>query len=194
MAEELAEIVNGKVTWDKINSNIDTAKRCWLKKPHKDTTHVCVIQDDAIPCEGFLELVEKVVTVHPKKVISLFNMYAVRSSKTTPYYSFMQNVTGVCMILPIELIDDIFGGETLSDDDATVSKWLRDNNEEALTTIPVLVQHRDEKSLLSDTWARVDRQSIFFHNQGDEMDWDSTEILHLFPYLTDAQKREVESR
>lgn len=102
------------------------AKRAWTAPARHGATHRLVLQDDAIVCPGFLEIVEKAVSKHPTAAWSFYNKHTTKIKRVhdTPY--FRQNggqTGGVALCLPLPLVpemirwsDAVFGTKYKHDD------------------------------------------------------------------------------
>jgi hypothetical protein len=137
--------------------------RC-LQNPPKNATHLCIIQDDALPCEGFTTKLEEAVTEKPDDVLSLFvgglpgqtrrNFWQAMKagSRWTPvYFREIHHVVALCW--PIPLVHEILawyetakvpGPKPPLSDDAVVGYWARTQRKLFQATVPCLVQHPDD--------------------------------------------------
>lgn len=134
-----------------------------LKDP-PDATHLCVIQDDALPCKGFMAEVESAVHERPDDMISLFvgglpgrtrrDFLAALSSgaRWTPVY-FREIHHVVCVVWPVPLVHEFLGWYEVTrvpgptpprSDDAVIGYWARTRRKLFWATVPCLVEHPDD--------------------------------------------------
>lgn len=137
--------------------------RC-LSEPPEATTHLCVIQDDALPCTDFGARVEEAVAGRPADVISLFVgglhgrtqrefLLALKNREpwSQVYFREIHHVVGT--VWPVELAHHFLdwfatarvpGPKVLRSDDAVVGYWARKNRLRFWATVPCLVEHPDD--------------------------------------------------
>mgnify|MGYP003575138454 FL=1 len=134
-----------------------------LKDP-PETTHLCVIQDDALPCKGFAAELEKAVAEKPDEVISLFvgglpgrtrkDFLAALGDgqRWSPVY-FREVHHVVAVVWPVSLIHEFLawyegaripGPIPPRSDDAVVGYWARTRRKLFWATVPCLVEHPDD--------------------------------------------------
>jgi hypothetical protein len=137
--------------------------RC-LQDPPKNATHLCIVQDDALPCQGFASLLQEAVTEKPDDMISLFvgglpgrtrrDFYKALSAgaRWTPiYFREIHHVVALCWPIPLvhEFLEwletaKIPGPKPPVSDDAVVGYWARTRKRYFQATVPCLVEHPDD--------------------------------------------------
>lgn len=137
--------------------------RC-LENPPKNATHLCILQDDALPCKSFAERLLEAVEEKPDDVLSLFvgglpgrtkkDFYAALSAgaRWTPvYFREIHHVVALCW--PIPLVHEFLkwfetakvpGPKPPLSDDAVVGYWARTQRKLFQATVPCLVEHPDD--------------------------------------------------
>lgn len=145
--------------------------RCYLeclRQMPAEASHLCVIQDDAIPAIGFAVALERVVAAKPDKALCLWvggspqdlcvamlqaSKAGVRFVDFHPY----SWVPAVCVVWPAVMVRQILmwaKKEGLDDpanrsDDALLARFCQKHRVWPVATVPSLVQHPDiELSLI----------------------------------------------
>jgi hypothetical protein len=162
--------------------------RC-LEGAPPDATHLCVLQDDALPCQGFEVLLKEAVGERPDEVISLFvgglpgrtrkdflaaQLNGERWSKV--WFREIHHV--VALVWPSVLAQDFLdwwaseprvpGPKVQRSDDAVVGYWARTTHRLFWATVPCLVEHPDDfPSIVQGTNRFGDRgrRAIAFHGK-----------------------------
>lgn len=138
--------------------------RCFSDLP--DATHLCILQDDAIPCKRFEAMLYEAVSERPDDVVSLFvgglpnktrkNFLEAlaKGDRWSPiFFREIHHVVGTCWPLPVAkhfvkwvAENKIPGPNPPRSDDAVVGYWARKNRDitQVWATVPCLVQHDDE--------------------------------------------------
>lgn len=163
-----------------------TAKKAWLSPIEPNETHRCVFPDDTEVCDGFKNICEKIVATHPDAIISLLCWEGLHRNKSldnlpTPYIN-SRFVIGCGIIMPIKYINPCFNWikETYDDniaDDAAIQYWAAQNKIQVITTIPSLVQHLGDNSILTPNMSI--RRSVYFSKLPPEVDWTNKEVTTL---------------
>ena len=132
-----------------------------------DATHLCVIQDDAIVCEGFVGLVSQAVGERPDDLISLFvgglpgksQIDFLRALKRRERWApiYMPGITHVvAMVWPVVTAAAFVEwfpppykipgtkGPPYRSDDMVVGYWARITKRQVWATVPCLVEHPDD--------------------------------------------------
>lgn len=137
--------------------------RC-LADPPEGVTHLCVIQDDALPCKDFGAKVDAAVEGRPSDVISLFVgglsgrtkrdfLLAQKNHEpfTQVYFREIHHV--VATVWPVALAAQFLewfatarvpGPKIPRSDDAVVGYWARKHRLRFWATVPCLVEHPDD--------------------------------------------------
>ncbi len=150
------------------------AKRAWLAGVPKNVTHRLVLPDDVDVCDGFIDICYKIIETHPDKVISLFPFDFMRKTDgvdeiNTPYF-VARHLTGAGIIMPIKYIKPCFDYIDLcckfsdnSPDDEAIQEWLDLNNIPIITTIPAILQHIGDNSIVTKN-API-RRTVYFEEK-----------------------------
>lgn len=162
---------------------IYTAKKAWLSPIESGETHRVVFPDDAMVCDGFKGISEKIIETHPDSIISLFCWEGKQRDKrlenlSSPYLE-SRFVIGCGIIMPVKYIKPCFDWvkEVYDDnvaDDAAIQYWANENNIPIITTIPSLVQHLGDDSILTPN-ATIRKSAYFTKNP--LADWTNKEVL-----------------
>lgn len=175
---------------------IYTAKKAWLAPIEPGETHRAVFPDDVEVCDNFKEICEQIVTTHPDSIISLFCWRGIESNEQfknlpTPYIK-SKLVIGMGIIMPVQYIEPCFEWikVTYDDniaDDAAIQYWAEHNGVQVITTIPSLVQHLGDDSILSP--GTFIRRSAYFDKQiSTDIDWTNREVIDLYPKIDFSPK------
>lgn len=161
-----------------------TARKAWLSEPNYPFTHRLVLQDDVEVCENFLLIINTIVRAHPNRVISLINFMTpvnYPNHKNTPYYK-VNFIPGCGIIMPKWVIKPCMQwckestNELLKPHDGLmISKYCREHSVTMITTIPNIIQHYDNDTLLHQTytWKRISKT----YSPTPQADWTNTSIL-----------------
>ena len=162
-----------------------TAKKAWLSPIEDGETHRTVFPDDIEVCDNFRDICNHIVATHPNDIISLFcwdglSRKEILDNLTTPYIESYV-VIGMGIIMPVKYIKPCFDWikETYDDniaDDIAIQYWAKKNNIRVITTIPSLVQHLGDDSIL--TPGMFVRRSAYF-TKNPIADWDNTEVAKI---------------
>lgn len=129
-----------------------------------DASHLCVIQDDALPCRGFVAELEQAVSEKPDEVISLFVgglpgrtrrdfLAALADGQRWAKIYFREVHHVVAIVWPVPLVREFlewYGGARIPgpipprSDDAVVGYWARTHHRLFWATVPCLVEHPDD--------------------------------------------------
>lgn len=137
--------------------------RC-LAEPPAGATHLCILQDDALPCNNFLPLLQEAVAERPDDVISLF-VGALRNNTRKLFYEAMKRGSRwspvyfrdihhvVALVWPVARAQQFLdwyptarmpGPKPPRSDDAVVGYWARRSRVQVWATVPCLVEHPDD--------------------------------------------------
>lgn len=135
-----------------------------LENPPLDTTHLCVIQDDALPCKTFARSVREAVGERPDDVVSLFVGglpgrtgkeflgALARGERWSPIY-FREIHHVVALVWPVPLVENFLTWYATAkipipvphdSDDAVIGFWARTQHRLFWATVPCLVEHPDD--------------------------------------------------
>lgn len=141
--------------------------RCFLRclaDPPDTATHLLVVQDDAVPCAGFADAVERAVAAKPDDLLSFFVgglhnrtrrdfLIALRDGNPwcPVYFRDIHHV--VCTAWPVKLAREFLhwadstripGAQPVRSDDMVVGFWARTTKHTMWATVPCLVEHPDD--------------------------------------------------
>lgn len=169
-----------------------TIRKALLSPINEDTTHLLALPDDMQLCNNFLEKLEFIVNKFPKKIICLYPCHfnALKRVYSTPYHRVM-TLAACGLVFPVQIIKEMidwidscytkYKGFTVDNliDDTAMQAWATDYSVDMITTIPALVQHIGDNSLLGDFPIR--RTNYFIDDLTEEqlkdVDWNSDEIM-----------------
>ena len=175
-----------------------TFRRALLEPVPEGVTHRLVLPDDMKLCSNFLERLTFLVNKFPKKVIELypFDYNFMENLGYTPYYRVI-TLAACGIVFPVQIIKEMvewidncytkYTGYTVDNliDDMAVQAWCNDYRVDMITTLPSLVQHIGDVSLLGDFPVR--RTKWFLDDMSEEdlekINWSSDKIreFHLIP-------------
>ncbi len=153
--------------------------------------HVLVVQDDAIPCEGFAAAVEQIARRHTDDPVCLFmgafpssTATRVRRSKPDVRYvplgptSFMPLV---CVLWPVASARSFLtwsntAARMTRADDGNAARWVRATKQQVWVTTPSIVQHDDGQPSVKGgrnhvPWAEGWRQALLLADDASRYDW-----------------------
>lgn len=173
--QEILGVPDDHVVIDKNHEGaLPTARKAWSIKT--DSPFVMVMNDDVELCNDFMKYCEKIITLHPDDVISLFS-YKLRKRKSvrqrarrTPYVR-TNEVMGQAVIMKKEYIEPClaYWKDDFSDD-VNISRWANDNKIPILTTLPTIIQHIGDDSVI-DPERKIGRSDFYNPDPKDE-NWD----------------------
>ena len=143
-----------------------------------------IIQDDVRPCQNFIGIVEEIMASHPNTIFSFFPYYymdkTVKVDIKNPFWE-AEIVSGCCIAVPNKyipkMIEYMRRQKNLSCGEDLVIGWFaRDNKIPLLTTIPSLIQHIGDVSIL-DPSKPIRRTQYFEENP--VANWSSQKINEL---------------
>jgi len=135
-----------------------------LENPPAGVSHLCVIQDDALPCREAASRIGEAVDERPTDMVSLFVgglpgrtrkefwQAQIKGEKWAPIY-FREIHHVVALVWPIEDVKSFLEWYATakipvpvphSSDDAVVGYWARTHKRLFWATVPCLVEHPDD--------------------------------------------------
>lgn len=162
-----------------------TVKKAWLSPLEEGETHRLVLSEDLEVAEGFREICEQMVQAHPDCCFSLFTTHlngpdydSFCNTLDTPYVDHSVGIFGCAILLPSRYIKECF--DWIEDncaadvrDNAGILAWLKHKQLPILTTVPGLIQHIGDESVV-DPSLPIRRSSRFIEHA--QADWTSTKI------------------
>lgn len=165
MAEELSQIVDAdKVFYDDgFLGEWRNHYRALRAGERSGASHVVVLQDDALPVEGFYLALETLVEEKPEELISLYvgthkpRAQAVKiavdkaDQKGAAWLSADTLMWGVGVVIPALLISEMLEHVASSKlpYDQRIGLWVEDTGRDVFYTWPSLVDHADEPTVIA---------------------------------------------
>lgn len=156
-----------------------------LEANKKRVAYTVLLQDDAWPCDDFYNICEMIICAHPNSIIGLFPFDFIDDeivpieTSISPYYD-VGIFSGVGVIFPNKYSEKFIEFAKFSpyprEDDRTMAAFAKINNIEILQTVPAVVQHIGDESILFKDG--IIRRSNYFNIDMD-VDWNSSQINHL---------------
>lgn len=157
------------VFWDDRENGGDamyTARKAWQSPIPDGCTHRLVLQDDVKVCEDFCSFVEKAANKHPDKIVTFFHC---EEYITESRYHKDEKLWGCAIMMPIELLNNFWWfvdnrmevyakpnlENVLKADTTCMRIWMRNKHIPCVTTVPSLVQHIGDISLVGIERRRV---------------------------------------
>lgn len=164
-----------------------TAREAWRRTPDS-CTHRLVLQDDVIPCKGFIRLARAAIEARPDRITSFYlgdmpaethrNML-VAANRCAAWVLGQDSswCPALALCIPAELVPSLVefddGTRPIADDDV-YGRWTRLHRYRWWATIPSLVDHDDDApSLMRDPNARGRRVASCWIGDADPkyIDW-----------------------
>lgn len=162
-------------------ATLRTARAAWSAVPPGSTHHL-VLQDDATPVPGMAATLEKVLTAHPELPVSLFCEWGSATASMARWAALGgfglaecvdSYVPTVGLALPsatavalVEAVDRHHPGDP---DDEVIARFLEEGGRSAFVTVPNLVQHDGDGSLVGNDHAMGARRSALLARPGEEV-------------------------
>ena len=157
------------VVWDDRpgkNDAMYTARKAWTVPIPDGCTHRLVLQDDIEICDGFLKIVDKVALKHSNAVVTFFRC---EEYPADARYHDDPRLWGCAIMIPVAMLDDLWWfvdnrlpvvalpqlHEIIKHDTTCIRYWLRYRHIPCITTVPSLVQHIGDESLVG-----IDRRRV----------------------------------
>ncbi len=138
-----------------------THRACLESGLATDATHVLVVQDDAVPCDGFADRARALIDQKPESVLCLFapgfgflrriGLQAKIRHESLAEFPVMAFVPLVAIVYPAPLAASLLRwadrtpwvGRRERADDGLVASWARERKVRPLMAVPPLVDHDD---------------------------------------------------
>lgn len=190
IAQELKDKTGASDLW------VDTGRlgewknhyRAWTYLSYSQATHAVVLQDDAVPVDGFRDLAERAALEHPDKMISFYVgthrprqaqvVAAIEEAEKHGASWLVSNTLmwGVAVMVPVERIPEMLDTvkESKKPYDERLGLWVERRRESVYYTWPSLVDHQD---LPSTVWkGRPDQQGTRVAHKVGIPTWSTTEV------------------
>lgn len=127
---------------------LSNARKAWTAET--DADFVCVLQDDLLLSDQFIQVAYECAKNFPNSIFSFFNTRIVESeaSSKTPYVKTVGcGVWGQAIMIPCYMIKPMFFwidenyGKDYKHDDIAIGFFVSMNGIDVMTTVPGIVQH-----------------------------------------------------
>lgn len=162
------------VVWDDRNHGGDamyTAQKAWTLPIPDGCTHRLVLQDDIEICDGFLDIVNVVAKKHSSQVISFFHCEEYDEKNR---YVNTGRLWGCAVMIPTHLIKDCWEyikhipeepwctkpELVMPHDTDCIMLWTVKDNIPIINTVPSLVQHIGDDSLVGCKEKRISKDFV----------------------------------
>lgn len=150
------------VVWDNRENGGDAmyaASKAWTQPLPNNCTHRLVLQDDVVVCDNFLEIAEQVAEKHTMQIVSFFHC---EQYPNTVRYKHTNFLWGCAVMIPANLVPQCWEyinqipsfhwykhvKDIIKHDDDCIVAWAVENNIPMVNTVPSLVQHIGDDSLV----------------------------------------------
>ncbi len=139
------------------------ARKVWSAASGQATHHL-LLQDDAWPCHDFWSVLRSVITAAPDQIITLFTIRktVVDAADRGDHFLQVREASGVAVVMPVGIAvsfvewSDRMVPLEIRPDDVRVSLFAEATGRRVVTTVPSIVDHRDEGvSLVKHAGGRV---------------------------------------
>ena len=177
LVPKLERALKAGVTWDERQDRWDTGRRAWKALIDSEAEYGCVIQDDAVLCKAFTEVLPRALAhVPPRSPLVLYAGTAIRAqTRHLPPTSFLvlRNIIwGPGIVMPTKLIEEVLAyGERyrIANYDLRLSKWFERTGTPVYYTWPSLVDHQNGPSLVPGRMGG--RHAANFARSPETLDW-----------------------
>lgn len=156
-AEKLAADIDATITWDNGSGEWDCGARAWASLADSPAPWTCVVQDDALPIDGFRAHLETVATHAPRTAVSLYvGTGRPRATAVTRAVAEADRVGaswlecdgllwGVAIMLPTEHIPPLlsWAASSFLPYDQRIGAWYTRQGQRVRYCWPSLVDHTD---------------------------------------------------
>jgi hypothetical protein len=160
-------------------------KNAWHYATETGCSHICVLQDDAMPVEQFLDHLQVAVETKPEAIISLYTgTHRPRKSQVTEAAKQADELGaswlvadtlmwGVGVVLPVGWVPDMleFGRKSKLPYDQRVGAWAENRGYPVFYTWPSLVDHAD-----IETVAHKGKQGVRVAHKTGVPNWSKVEV------------------
>lgn len=139
----------------------------------QDASHVLILQDDALPVEGFGALAQAAIDERPEHIISYYlgtgrpaqteAHQAIRlADRTHSHWVEMSRIYwGVAWSIPIALLPELNAWLSTHDGatDSITGRWMLRTGRPCFHTWPCLADHQDGPTLVKHTYSGIERKA-----------------------------------
>ena len=130
-----------------------------LEQLDQTASHALIIQDDALPCRNFVQVLPRLLTVKPDSIIALYvgggqiGQPVVQAGERCHHWTLLSKqlwVPLVATLVPLPIVQELLAwaaedsyAQRARWDDAVLGRFCRARNHRVWATVPNLVQHPD---------------------------------------------------
>ena len=161
--QQALNLSDDSIFWDDRENGGDamyTAKKAWQSPVPEGCTHRLVFQDDAQVCNNFLDILNIVARKYSNEVVTF--LHSEDLSLEQRYYISNTFSLGCAIMIPVKYLNKMWWfidnrievflkpqcPEILKRDTSCIRAWMRHYNIKGVTTVPSLVQHIGDESLV----------------------------------------------
>lgn len=166
---DVLDLTDDAIFWDDREVGGDamyTARKAWQSPIPENCTHRLVLQDDVEMCNDFLSILPSVAAKHPLSVVTFMHEGVIETDSR--YHPHVFSV-GCAIMIPVKMLDDLWWfvdnrmevyckprlEAILKRDTSCIRVWMRERHVDCYTTVPSLVQHIGDDSLVG-----IDRRRV----------------------------------
>ena len=177
-------------------ATLRTARAAWAAVP-PNATHHLVLQDDSVPVAGMADTLVGLLSTHPELPVALFCEWGSGTGSMARWASMGGFGLAECvdafvptvgLVLPAATASALVGAIDSRDpaeaDDEVIARFLEGEGRSAFVTVPNLVQHDGDRSLVGNDHAMGARRSALLAHPGEAV---AGGILHapgLVPFMS----------
>lgn len=169
-----------KVANDTQHSGWHTFRRAVINGILTNSTHVLILADDMLPCQGFLQLAQAAIACHPESPMCFFSMRGsqLRAQERGCHWVISpEGWWGGASLLPTQMWEDFLAWERANIDpaykssDRRVSLFCMQRKLDIWQTVPSLLQHMDPSTSLYGHAGNARRVAALYPEGPIEIDW-----------------------
>ncbi|MES0837756.1 hypothetical protein [Nocardiopsis tropica] len=177
-------------------ATLRTARAAWAAAP-PGATHHLVLQDDAVPVAGMADALAGVLCAHPDLPVALFCEWGSGTGSMARWASMGGFGLAECvdafvptvgLALPVAtasaLVRAIDSHDPAEHDDEVVARFLEGLGRSAFVTVPNLVQHDGDTSLVGNDHTMGARRSALLARPGEAVAEDVLHAPGLVPFVS----------
>lgn len=175
------------------NGAIWNSYRVWNEQ--YETTHLCILNDDAEVVDDFPEIVEQCVARFPNAIWTFFTNQFDKDIRDpeTPYIEFLsKNVRGICVVIPTKHLKGLCGfydkflrQYAYKQDDRTIGMYAFFNDIPVMATVPNLVCGKDVKSTFA-TYHKTLNSNCWYGRTIDKKQFETDVVKRLICWCKSA--------
>lgn len=124
------------------------ARRCWAAGVESGADWIVVLNDDALPCEGFVDVAKAALAARsPRDPVCFYTAHGKAAEVDCAWYTTHDGLVGVGCALSSETVREFLAWEQDSlvvpfTDDGRINLWAMATRRLVHTTVPSLVEHQ----------------------------------------------------